>query len=71
MVCIETEQNQSNLTTFCRALDSLHQALVIHAVYHYVVTNFGKPDQMAQIVWYVSLSSPFRYRVLIYPVKVY
>ncbi|KAF8873179.1 hypothetical protein CPB84DRAFT_648890 [Gymnopilus junonius] len=32
-------------------LDTLHLALTIHAVYHYVITSFGNPLALGVIVW--------------------
>ncbi|KAL0577605.1 hypothetical protein V5O48_004366 [Marasmius crinis-equi] len=32
-------------------LDCLHLALTIHAVYHYLVLNYGQPEALSHIVW--------------------
>ena len=37
-----------------RVLDTLHFALVIHAIYYYAVTNFMNPRALAKPTWCVS-----------------
>ncbi|KAH9851215.1 hypothetical protein C2E23DRAFT_904497 [Lenzites betulinus] len=37
------------------SLDSLHFALSAHFVYHYLVTDYDKPDALSQIVWSFKL----------------
>ena len=34
-----------------RLLDGLNLAFTVHAVYHYLVLNFGRYDQLDGIVW--------------------
>ncbi|KAI0820152.1 hypothetical protein BC628DRAFT_1498042, partial [Trametes gibbosa] len=36
-------------------LDALHLALSAHFVYHYLVTNYDKPDALSEIVWSFKL----------------
>lgn len=42
-----------------RILDTLHLGLLLHAVYHYLVTEYDKPFPPIDIVWYVIFSSGF------------
>ncbi|KAF8878224.1 hypothetical protein BD779DRAFT_1555150 [Infundibulicybe gibba] len=38
-------------------LDVVHLILTVHAVYHYVVTSFGNPLALLQVVWCVGMST--------------
>ena len=40
-------------------LDTLHLAMITHAVYYYGVTNFGNVETMYYPVWYVLRHSWF------------
>lgn len=46
-------------------LDTFHLMLVIHAVYFYVVTNFGNPDNLDYIVWSVKLQMPINVVIVV------
>ncbi|KAJ3906025.1 hypothetical protein F5879DRAFT_683440 [Lentinula edodes] len=39
--------------------DSIHQALISHTVYFYVVTNFSNPTEQAKLVWSILLEVLF------------
>ncbi|KAJ4492825.1 hypothetical protein C8J55DRAFT_215872 [Lentinula edodes] len=39
--------------------DSIHQALISHTVYFYVVTNFSNPTEQANLVWSILLEVLF------------
>ncbi|KAJ7477077.1 hypothetical protein B0H11DRAFT_2234558 [Mycena galericulata] len=34
------------------AFDSIHQALISHTVYWYVITNYSHPEALSRLVWY-------------------
>lgn len=44
-------------------LDSLHLALIVHAVYFYAVTNFSKIFNLLIPTWYVFAKSPPSLRI--------
>ncbi|KAF9468824.1 hypothetical protein BDZ94DRAFT_1152791, partial [Collybia nuda] len=35
--------------------DTIHQGLISHTVYHYVITNYGKPAMLNNMVWYLEV----------------
>ncbi|PPQ74480.1 LOW QUALITY PROTEIN: hypothetical protein CVT26_001396 [Gymnopilus dilepis] len=37
------------------AFETVHQALISHAVYHYVIANYNNPGSLDYLVWYVAL----------------
>lgn len=39
-----------------RFLDTLHEGFLIHALYYYLVENWGVPDGLGCAVWYARLS---------------
>ncbi|KAK0206186.1 hypothetical protein DFS33DRAFT_1312903, partial [Desarmillaria ectypa] len=39
--------------------DSIHQALISHTVYYYVVTNFSNPAELENLVWSILLEVLF------------
>ncbi|KAJ8515890.1 hypothetical protein ONZ45_g6753 [Pleurotus djamor] len=50
-----THQNDGwlikSLVTFVMIFDTIHQALISHTVYSYLVTNYGNPQQLGYLVW--------------------
>ena len=40
-----------------RLLDGLNLVFTIHAIYHYLVRNFGKYDQLDVVVWSFKVRS--------------
>ncbi|KAF5321042.1 hypothetical protein D9619_000277 [Psilocybe cf. subviscida] len=41
------------------AAETVHQALISHTVYHYVVTNYNRPKTLDDVVWSVLLEVLF------------
>ncbi|KAI6103237.1 hypothetical protein EV401DRAFT_2021246 [Pisolithus croceorrhizus] len=39
-------------------LDTLHVAFVCHALYYYLITNYGVPTSLEYIVWSSSVHFP-------------
>lgn len=42
------------LNYYCSVFDSGHQAIVIHAVYNYLILDFANPIKVIEMVWCVS-----------------
>ncbi|KAF8913735.1 hypothetical protein CPB84DRAFT_1840537 [Gymnopilus junonius] len=42
--------------------ETVHQALISHTVYYYVITNYNSPDTLGKIVWSVLLEVLFNVR---------
>ncbi|KAF9057471.1 hypothetical protein BJ165DRAFT_35260 [Panaeolus papilionaceus] len=39
--------------------ETIHQALISHTLYHYVVTNYNNPDSLSRMVWSILLEVLF------------
>ncbi|KAF9264543.1 hypothetical protein L218DRAFT_925860 [Marasmius fiardii PR-910] len=46
-------------------LDAIHLALTIHAVYFYLVQNFGHPEAFTNIVWSLKLQVSFNVTIIL------
>ncbi|KAF8637211.1 hypothetical protein AX16_010870 [Volvariella volvacea WC 439] len=46
--------HKGSVAVLC-TLDTLHQALIVHAVYIYIVSGFGNLDGLAYILWSIKL----------------